>query len=152
MATSIPNLWEGKISRSVLTPVAILRTQAGNFEAEIGKVLRAEVRSRIQPTESGSVRHHTFDIVAPGLNGYRREVLSAEHADPGAYPVQVRSDFLPTVVHVNQGYVEDQDRTCRNQEHFLKVLGAIFSSERLTTEIESLIAQINDTSDPDADG
>lgn len=152
MTTSVPNLWEGKITRNVLTPVAILRTQAGNFDAETQGALRAEVHTKSEVREGESLIVHTFEIIAPGLSGYRRGVLTAEHPDPGAYPVVVKSFSLPIIHHLNAGYVEDRERTCRNQEQFLKALEDVFGSEKLTTEIESLIAQINDASDPDTDG
>jgi hypothetical protein len=154
MTGSIPNLWEGKVSTSVVTPLAILRTQAGNFDKEMKGLLRADVTSLPTQNHQGNARKHSFLIIAPGLHGYTREVLTAEHADPGAYPVKVESNFL-----IRSDFAVDPDyegpdyeelvRTCRTQSDFLTALRDIFSAHDLVTELESLIAQINDANAED---
>ena len=147
-AVAIPNLWAGKISKSVLTPLVILRQQAVNLETESGTMLRAEVTSSIGNLghKDEKKRRLTFLIHAPILR-YTREVLVATHADQGAYPVAIQSTF--GLLEFDEAIGEDvwvEKTSCENQERFIEVLGRIFGSEKLQSELESLIARINELS------
>ncbi len=141
MTATIPNLWEGKFSKHTLAPVAVLRTHAGNFNAQSGGMLRAEVAYRFEEMEERRFRVITFSIVAPALP-YRQDVLTAEHAEPGAYPVRVRSGFQNS----------PQPRDCHTQDELVEALGTISESPQLLSLIESLIAQINDDKGEDDAG
>ena len=135
MTATIPNLWEGKFSQFTVTPLAVLRTHAANFNSQTGGLLRAEVESRVEENAGAPMRLIAFDIVAPTLD-YRQGVLTVEHFEPGAYPSWVRSSFW--------GYGVGNRIRCDRQSELVKRLEEITQDQSLLTAIESLIAQIND--------
>jgi hypothetical protein len=145
MTATIPNLWEGTITPTALTPLAILRTQAGYFNKQAKDVLRADVRSQHIPgdTEAEKAKRHTFVIEAFGA-GYSREVLTAEHSATNSYPVRVYSTFFPPMFVIPGETKSAPSRKCDTQEDLLKALEQVFRNRKLLSEIESLIAQIND--------
>jgi hypothetical protein len=147
---AIPNLWEGKFSKHAASPLAVFRTHAGNFNSQSAGLLRAEVEHRIEEREGGRFRVISFDIVAPSLD-YRLGVFVAEHAEPGAYPVAVRSGFLndPHRVTPRPLNSEPDTHVCYTQAELIKSLDVITGSSQLQVLIESLIAQINDTNPGD---
>jgi hypothetical protein len=145
MTATIPNLWEGKFSQHAASPLAVFRTHAGNFNAQSGGLLRAEVEHRTDFRDATLLRVISFDIVAPSLD-YRLGVFVAEHAEPGAYPVVMRSSFLADPLRVVPHPVtsEPDTRICHTQSELVKTLEIITESISLRISIESLIAQIND--------
>lgn len=143
MTATIPNLWEGKFSQHTVSPLAVLRTHAANFNSQSGGLLRAEVEHRTDLRDSDLFRVISFEIVAPGLD-YRQGVLTAEHLEQGAYPVQVFSSYLGETREIRDRAADPRSRTCLSQERLVEVLREITESNQLMTLIESLIAQIND--------
>lgn len=141
MTATIPNLWEGKFSQHAVSPLAVFRTHAGNFDSQAGGLLRAEVEHRIEQREGKELRVITFDIIAQSLD-YRQGVLIAEHPDPGAYPVALRTTFI-------NGEDDVAVRICHSQADLVNTLGEISKSSNLLTLIESLFAQINEANAED---
>lgn len=146
MTEAIPNLWPRKFSRGILTPLAVLRVQAAKFKEMTDGLLEAEVTSETNQLEDGGTYSvHTLELIARPLDSYRRTILSAQHDQPGAYPVTLFSDF---VGGYSDDWVQYEDNepasTCGSQEELFKRLSDVFGSNSLTTLIESLIAQIND--------
>lgn len=141
MTATIPNLWEGKFSQHTVSPLAVLRTHAANFNAQSGGLLRAEVEHRIEQRDGKTFRVITFDILAPSLD-FRQGVFVAEHREPGAYPVTLRTNFLN---------LEDPGtvRVCYSQADMVSVLAEISKSSNLLTVIDSLFAQINEANSDD---
>ena len=151
MTEAVPNLWPRKFSRGILTPLAVLRVQAAKFKEMTDGLLDAEVVSSNGRDDEGTeVQSHSLEIIAPALDYYRRSILTAEHDNPGAYPVFLVSQYLSKDLEtepldrLNYATIRDKSATCNSQAGLLQVLQAIFNSPKLTGFIESLIAQIND--------
>lgn len=146
MTEAVPNLWPKKFSRGVMTPLAVLRVQAAKFKEMTDGLLDAEVTTTDDTDdENEQVQIHSLELVAPALDSYRRTILTAQHAKPGAYPVSLYSDFIDSE-HRDWEYYEGEEMTveCGTQAELYKRLGDVFGSPTLATLIESLIAQIND--------
>jgi len=90
MATSIQSLWPAQIRAGVQSPWAILFPQAEALTKQTGGVLVGEVKRR---DDDGKVVL-SFDIVVPGLDGYRDRVLSATYDRERFYPVTVDADIF----------------------------------------------------------
>jgi hypothetical protein len=146
MTGTMPNMWEGVVSADVLTPLTILRTQAGNLTTQTKGVLRADVRLSNAKARDVEVRRLSFVISAPGRNGYERQVLLAEHTVGEPYPVQVESEFLTQKLYIAGPDSSPTPKTqrCESQDEFVTALQGIFKHRKLVTELHSLIAQIND--------
>lgn len=148
MPDAIPNLWPRKFSRGILTPLAVLRVQAAKFKEMTDGLLDAEVTTETVEFEDGeTVSVHTLELIAPPLDSYKRTILTAQHAKPGAYPVTLYSDFIEEEDEDWEWDHDDENRmvaNCGSQEGLFKRLGEVFGSPRLATLVESLIAQIND--------
>ena len=132
-AVAIPNMWAGKGKTGIITPLAILRTQAGNFNQEMKGLLRADVvTSPLLDDDDHAIKsaRHTFYIVAPGLRGYTQEVLTAVHAEPGAYPVHLSANA--------------RGGTCESQSSFMDLLELIFTEYTESSQFESIIALVNE--------
>lgn len=95
---------------------------------------------------------HQFFVIAPQLANYRRGLFSVEHESPGAYPASVISWYLLPKGRDPEDYEFEPPRmVCDTQEEFLNAVRKILQSREVASLLESLIAQINDASDPDAD-
>jgi hypothetical protein len=158
MTTAIPDLWPESLKPVVLSPVAILRTQAARLKERTNGLLEAEIQTKRITEPNGDTKAlHVFEIVAPAMDGYRFQVLSIEHPSPGAYPVDISSFFLPTRVFVAMSGGRNipseklpNTQRCANQDAFQEALKKVFSSQELSGILDSLIAQILDK-DIDAD-
>lgn len=114
----------------VVTPVAILRTQAGYLEQKAQGLLRAEVT---QEQQEGDIVYN-LDIVAPGAHGYRLRLLRVLHAAEMPYPV--RLEYQPSFAVWDFRIGEDQDA-------FLTGLKGALALPTTKGIIEALIARVN---------
>ncbi len=144
MPEAVPILWTKKFDRRVLTPLAVLRVQASKVKELSDGLLDAAVITTEGAGEEGKpVQTHSFEISAPALDHYTRSILTAEHDNPGAYPVSVTSWYLAHDRR-NSSLDETPCAYCQNQDEFVEAIKKVLQSARLTGFLESLIAQIND--------
>ncbi|MGH7171820.1 MAG: hypothetical protein ACRELG_16205 [Gemmataceae bacterium] len=145
MPDLIPDLWPEDVQPlTVLTPLAILRFQAGQLRQRTNGLLEAEVQSS---ERVDSRMQHSFDLIAPALNRYRYRLFTVDHEQQMVYPVRV--DFP------EQESVEDPPRGGRSlklpasdwattQDEFLKEIARILQSPRVRSVIHSLLARSNE--------
>jgi len=133
MAETIPDLWPDYVTvTQVLTPLAVLRYQAGQLRQKTKNLLEAEVVSEV----AGDQVNHHFDLIAPALSRYRYRLFTASHATDMAYPVVI--DFSSYV----EGFSETKEAS--TQESFFQLVGKIFNSRHTRSVIQSLLARSNE--------
>lgn len=146
MATKIPNLWSQKdVKVEVLSPLAILRTQAANLEQMTQGLIEAEVTTTTG--ESGEIVYQ-LDIIAPVLGGYCHRLLAISHQQDRVYPVK----FAVTPDAVLQNVSPHGYRaftSAQTEAEFLKNLGEILQSPSINALIQSIIARSNDVQNTD---
>src|SRR5262245_4360896 len=119
MAAQI-DLWGTLIPEPHRTPVAILREQAALLGTKTEHLIEAEVTTSIQDQRFV----HGFDIVVPGLDGYRYQLFRISHG-PEIYPVDVR---------FRTGVLSSEDE-------FVAWLGEKLSSKETKHLINNLLSQ-----------
>ena len=139
MAQRIPNLWSQKdVNVQVLSPLAILRTQAANLEQMTKGLIEAEVT--VLTDEKGETVYQ-LDIIAPVLGGYRHRLLAVSHQKDMVYPVKFilspnqSSELLWS--YSNRGAAE-------TELTFLEKLGEVLQSKTVNAVIQSIIARSNE--------
>ena len=146
MATKIPNLWSQKdVKVEVLSPLAILRTQAANLEQMTQGLIEAEV---VTSTGDKGETVYQLDITAPVLGGYRHRLLAVSHQKDMVYPV----NFAATPGGVLQNVSPHGYRaytSAQTEAEFLKNLGEILQSPIINALIQSIIARSNEVQSPD---
>ena len=139
MAT-IPNLWpEETVSVAAVSPLAILRIQAENLTRMTQGLLQGDI-----VTSSYTTRvQHSFDIVAPALNGYRHRILTITHDQSLIYPVFFSAD------EVEEGETDPQvnrlARSAFSEAEFIQMLSNALQSGYVRSVVNSLIARSNET-------
>ena len=132
MPSTLPDLWPEFVTNiDVLTPLAILRFQAGQLRAKTKGLIEAEVRTE---RENASVTHELI-LIAPALDRYEYVVANFNHDAVLVYPVNVSSRFC-------QG-----SKWCDSQDKLLNTVSEILSDAGLRAVISSLIAQSRDITD-----
>lgn len=149
MTTAIPDLWPESLKANVVSPVAILRTQAAKLKERTNGLLEAEIQTKRGGSAAANTNPlHIFEVVAPALDGYRLQLLAVKYLSPDPYPVVVSSKYLPglTIAFGNQISAEpsERERPCDTQDEFLDALRAVFGSKLLSAAIDSLIARSQD--------
>ena len=138
MPATIPDLWPNDLAvANVLTPLAIMRYQAGQLLQKTKGLLEAEV-------ESGSNKErtiHAFEIVAPALGRYRYRLFTASHRPDLVYPVRVNAPF-----QFVYGRASVSEIDVPSQDELFSAIGAILNATQARSVIQSLIAQSNETS------
>jgi len=146
MIDSIPDLWSDDIQVKVLTPLAILRTQASLLRRKTQGIVEAVVDTR---TSAESVSYH-FDLIAPAANGYRERILTATHTPKRVYPVTVTAECFAAKKNGQlpllraPGGPPPNERTAVTQEAFIGLVKEVLQSPEVRGAIESLIAQSNE--------
>src|SRR5437764_5610666 len=134
MSGPIPDLWPEEVKIDVVTPLAIMRYQAGLLRKRTSNLLTAEVQSE---QEENQVMQH-FQLVAPGLGYYQYRLFSVQHPPQLVYPVGIKAPgilFHPvesTGVSVDYG-------EANTQEEFIDCVSRILHSPRTKAIIQSLI-------------
>jgi hypothetical protein len=152
MPATIPDLWPDDIRVDVLTPLAILRTQAGLLSSKTQGTLLAQVMT----TTTDEWVQYQLDLIAPLLERYRVSLLTARHQLEEAYPVTVTARaFLPNpakrrlfvppdFVKIPSDLPADQ-RVASTQEEFIELVREVLQSATTRSRIQSLIARGNET-------
>jgi hypothetical protein len=128
MADTIPSLWPQSIKATVLTPLAILRTQA----YALRQVTKGVLEGKVSSVEAENMVEHQLDAFAPALD-YRHRILSVRHEQEMAYPATVRSAVLGSYGEK----VSDDDG-------LTKLLAKVLGSDQVRAVIASLIARSNE--------
>lgn len=135
MSATIPDLWPSDIDLNVVTPLAILKSQARWFAAKTGGLLKASVVSK----DDASMSVHKFNLEAPELE-YVVTVITAWHPRHQVYPVRIDSFAL---VDRDSADEENSSLSCETQSDFVNSVSHVLKSKSVRGLIESLIAQSN---------
>lgn len=118
----IRSLWPDDIGQSdLVTPVAIMREQAGLLGEKTRNLVTAEVMSS---SEQGFI-YHNFSLEARALS-YRFQLFRVVH-QIALYPLTVTSG--------------GKSWKCATEAEFRQVLGEILGSDETKTIVKALIAQ-----------
>ncbi len=132
MADTIPSLWPESIKQTVLTPLAILRTQANALRQVTKGVLEGEVSS----VEAENQVEHQLDVIAPALD-YRHRILSVRHEREMPYPARVRSEVLDPL-----------GKEVWDDDALIGLLAEVLATDLVKAVILSLIARSNEQRNP----
>lgn len=140
MSTAIPDLWPDDIRADVRPPVVVLRAQ----ESLLAKKTQGILQAKLLTSESEKLVNHSLTLIAPALNFYRVNLLSATHDQEMVYPVTVTarcwfSDFLP-----DGGEEIEKRRVAATEEEFIDLVRQALQSAEVRGLIQSLIARSNE--------
>ena len=145
--TKIPDLWGHAISVDVLTPAAILNTQATLLKRKTQGIVIAELE-----TTEGSKNIVTIklDLVAPAVDNFRATVLAVRHKADYVYPALVTSSAFAgkgggPFGDLKWGGVEDQmSKLAETEMQFISLLQEALQSGPILSIVQSLIAKSNE--------
>jgi hypothetical protein len=140
MSTAIPDLWPEDIRVDVRPPLAVLRMQEGLLAKKTQGILQAKLLSSATETRV----QHSLYLIAPALNFYRVELLSATHDSEMVYPVTVAArcwfdEFLP-----DEGQDIEKRQVAATAEEFIDLVRKALRSTEVRGLIQSLIARSNE--------
>ncbi len=132
MPEMLTDLWPEFETENIVTPLAILRFQAGQLRVKTKALFEAEVRTT--QFDNGRVSHE-FVVIAPALDRYEYVVATFSHDVTLVYPVDVIGSEL-----------SDEPIYCSGQDELLGTVSEILRSAKVRSVISSLIAQSRDLS------
>ena len=142
MADTIPDLWPtSELESAVLTPIAILRTQATLLGQKTQGLLRGDVRVT---NEKGKLLLN-FDVVAPAVNNYRFTLLSVRHPRGASYPATLYTQTFVTLEKVSASkgaYVPDSE-TAYTDQQFIALVQEVLQAPETIARLQSLIVRSN---------
>lgn len=145
--TNIPDLWGQAISVDVLTPAAILNTQAALLKRKTQGIVIAELETT---TDSKNVVTIKFDLVAPAVDNFRASVLAVRHKADYVYPALVATSAFSSkgggqFGDLKWGGVEDQlSKLAETETQFISLLQEALQSGFILSIVQSLIAKSNE--------
>ena len=161
---TIPDLWpSAALKMNVLTPVAILRTQATRLGQRTGGVLVGEVT--VVTGENKQVVL-SLELIVPALNNYRYRLLSVRHAQDAIYPAEVSAKSLKSSVtlpvpksvamfpdsfpsYTPNTIITDAE-TAYSEKEFISIVQKALRAPETIAFMQSLIVRSNEeTSTPD---
>ena len=135
MQSEIPDLWPAEVGRvQVITPLLILRHQAGLLRQRSMNLLEAEVTTESDSRGPLDVAHY-LELVVPSLDRLQVRLLNVRHNKVRVYPAYIGA---------NEEYAWDGESRANSQSEFVQKLGSLLSSPDLRATIESLLAQANE--------
>lgn len=143
MSDVVTSYWPDDIAAKVLSPLAVLKIQAGTLSGKTHGILDAEVVSAVSPARTS----HELQLVAPALGGERRTILTAGHATKEPYPVTVEADvFKPTPDPDSEPdpYERDWRPVASTVQEFADLVKKVLQSNQVRSAIQSLIARSNE--------
>lgn len=148
MADSIPNLWSDDISINSLTPLAILRSQAGMLGRLTKGLVEAEVVTETATNDDQKVTivQHHLDLIAPALGEARYRIVSARHREGMVYPVRVIAEVFNSPMRrmIHQGPWPE----AASEDDFIGWLEEALRSSSVKLILHSLIARSNEAKGP----
>jgi hypothetical protein len=145
--SKIPDLWSNAIDVDVLTPAAILNTQASLLKRKTQGIVIAEVGSSV---DSNKIVTITFDLVAPGIDNFRARVLAVRHKAEYVYPALVSTSAFSGkgggfFGDLKWGGIEDQlSKLAETETEFIGLLQEALRSGFILSMVQSLIARSNE--------
>lgn len=145
MPSDIPNLWSDSIKPGILSPLAILKSQAVALKEQTDGILVPVIDSEEHSTRI----KHTLVIVVPALNGYRYSALEVAHHQDRPYPVlslgpglwnwqEAFNDYL------QKNYLPSGTLRADNQDDFIQILSEMLQHPSLVGTLQGLIARVGD--------
>ncbi|MEW6658987.1 MAG: hypothetical protein AB1424_10030 [Thermodesulfobacteriota bacterium] len=142
------DLWPDHLgAASGRAPAAILREQARHLENKTNKMLTGRIEPSYLPRVTvrekfGSDEDlfmYEFHLEAPLLDYYHHNLLTIFHG----------IDLYPVIVHTDEGITNKLSGnvlniTANNEDEFLDILKNIFSSDKIVTIINSILAQVKE--------
>ena len=140
METEI-DLWPDLNSVGILTPAAILKTQAGMLSKKTNGRLQGLVETY---SLRGEIYHQLF-VVVPALENYRYSLLTVHHS-PTLYPVTVDESPVSTATSTTstQAYALATLKlptTLADEKSFQSWLGTALSDVNTKRILQNLLAQ-----------
>jgi hypothetical protein len=155
MAATIPDLWPtSALKIDILTPIAILRSQATRLSQKTQGLLVAETTVT---TGSNNQIMLGLEVVAPALNNHRQRLLSVQYTKDEIYPARVsargfritettRSTSLLSADKTITKSVDE--KTAYSDNEFIKIVQEALQAPETVALLQSLIARSNEaTSD-----
>ena len=141
MPDVIPDLWPDDVAApSILTPLAILKFQAGQLRQRTKGLLEADIQTQ-EKVNGGLHLQHSFDLIAPALNRYRYRLFTVEHDGEMVYPVTV---YAEGVGFPADEIIFEQHASAATQDQFLGFIAQILKADQVRSVIQSLIARSNE--------
>jgi hypothetical protein len=139
MTTKNEDLWPKLDLGSTVTPLSILREQAGLLTQRTRGVLRGEVETW---TAGGQV-NFAFNIVVPPLGGYKYVLFMLHYypTAPTGYPVFVETAPKAVFSQGTPGEKPSVAGRIDNENDFRNWLRLIFNSDEVKRLVESLYGQ-----------
>ena len=152
MTATIPNLWSPDIKLNVLTPVAILRAQAGMLSQMTKGLLEAEVIA----SEGGHESEYALTLIAPALEGYRHQLVVVRHNPSLVYPATLEAECFGPGQSAEQKAGKngggDSEATALSDNEFTELLRVALQSPEVNCVVLSLIARSNEAVGKDGNG
>ena len=122
--TTIENLWpEFPVDNLVKSPKSILEEQAIFLATNTKNLLTANINTH---TNFDGRLEHTFEIVAPALNGYKYSLFTINQKDIFLYPCRLEGEGQYSI---------------NTEDDLIKKLKDIFNSAETQKIINSLMSQ-----------
>ena len=159
----IPDLWGQDIKVDVVSPLAILRTQAELLSQKTKGLLIGRTNSMVVgEKETAKEEVHQFEIFAPVVN-YTEYIFDIRHKLKRPYPVTITlpepidwpKELLPPppkgLLQPVGGLIETLSTTksaarceCRDGDVFTRALGVVLTSSAIRSVIDSLLVMSNE--------
>ena len=148
MSREIPSLWSELLKPGILSPLAILKSQAEALKEQTNSILVPEIASE----EHLPRIKHTLIIVVPALDGFRYSALEIVHHKDRPYPVFTLGPGLTHFRDEFNRYFQDGIKTgsidsklrADNEDEFILLLSRILQHSTLVGTLQGLIARVSD--------
>lgn len=145
--TTIPDLWGQAITVNVLTPAAILNTQAALLKRKTQGIVVAELATT---TDSKNIVTIKLDLVAPAVDNFRASVLAVRHKADYVYPALVSTSAFsgkgggPFGDLAWRGVEDQLSQLAETETQFVSLLQEALQSGFILSIVQSLIAKSNE--------
>ena len=129
MPEVLTDLWPEIETENIVTPLAILRFQAGQLRIKTKGLLEAEVRTE---RAGGDWIRHKLVVIAASLDRYEYAIATFTHDATLVYPLHIETDE------------RELSGSCSDQVELLATVSSILRSDKVRSVISSLIAQSRD--------
>jgi hypothetical protein len=140
---TIPNLWPTNLKSDILLPEAIIRTQAGALARMTRGVLEGAVSIGQGGGEEEPYSTIRLDVIAPALDSYAHEILTAYHRHDRVYPVSVRAECYEFPSGSYSQKAPNREREAADDDELFGILREVLHSKEVRSLLLSLIAQSN---------